>query len=54
MTSSAPKTFNINIDKLIEKFEVTTNNIGESNERMKDMVLQTLLTAVNDVSIMDK
>jgi len=53
VTSSAPKTFNINIENLIENFEITTNNIQEGAERTKDMILQTLLTAVNDVSIID-
>ena len=51
VTTSAPKSFNINIDKLVEKFEITTNNMQEGAEKTKDMVLKALLTAVNDVQI---
>ena len=49
MSNSAPKQFNINIDKLIDTFTVSTETIGQSRDQIRDIVLETLLTAVNDV-----
>lgn len=49
MSNTAPKTFNINIDSLIDKFTITTATIEQSREQIRDVVLETLLTAVNDV-----
>jgi tape measure domain-containing protein len=54
VTSSAPKTFNINIENLVKEFQIQTNNIKEGAEETKNMILQTLIGAVNDVSIIDK
>lgn len=49
VSNSAPKTFNINIDSLISNFSINTENIETSTQRIRDMVLETLLSAVNDV-----
>jgi hypothetical protein len=49
MSNTAPKQFNINIDKLIENFAITTGKIEQSRDQIRDIVLETLLTAVNDV-----
>ena len=49
MSNTAPKQFNINIDKLIENFTVATERIEQSRDQIRDIVLETLLTAVNDV-----
>lgn len=54
VTSSAPKTFNINIENLVKDFKIQTANLKESAEETKEAILQTLITAVNDVSIIDK
>ena len=54
VTSSAPKTFNINIDSLVRDFKISTTNMQESATKTKEMITQALITAVNDVSIIDK
>lgn len=54
VTSSAPKTFNINIESLVEQFTISTTNMAESVEKTKEMITQALIVAVNDVSIIDK
>jgi tape measure domain-containing protein len=54
VTSSAPKTFNINIENLVESFKIETSNLKESTEQTKDAILQALIGAVNDVSIISK
>jgi len=54
VTSSAPKTFNINIENLVKDFKIQTANLKESAEETKEAILQTLISAVNDVSIIDK
>jgi len=41
----------INIDKLIEHFNITTQNMGESANSVKDQVLKALIEAVNDSQI---
>ncbi|MEK0370394.1 MAG: tape measure protein [Nitrosopumilus sp.] len=51
VTSAAPKVFNINIDKLIETFNVNTQNIKEAPGKVKDMVQQALLEALADIEI---
>ena len=51
MSNNAPKQFNINIDKLIENFTVSTQNMEQSRDKIRDIVLETLLGAVNDVQI---
>jgi len=54
VTSSAPKTFNINIENLVKDFKINTANMAEGAEKTKDAILQTLIAAVNDVSIISK
>ena len=49
MSGSAPKQFNINIDKLIDSFTVSTETLDQSRDAIRDIVLETLLSAVNDV-----
>jgi TP901 family phage tail tape measure protein len=44
------KNINITIDRLIDKFTITTNNLSESKERIKDAVAEALLSAVNDAN----
>lgn len=44
------KNITINIDKLIEKFIIETNNLGMNEGQVKSMVTRTLLSAVNDVN----
>lgn len=44
------KNINITIDRLIDKFTITTNNLNESKERIKDAVAEALLSAVNDAN----
>lgn len=51
ITSSAPKVFNINIDKLVENFTVSTNTLKESTNEIKEAVLNALLGSLNDTQI---
>ncbi len=44
------KNINVTIDKLIEKFEIKTTNIGASLTQVKSEVSRVLLSAVNDVN----
>ena len=44
------KNINITIDRLIDKFTITTTNLSESRERIKDAVAEALLSAVNDAN----
>lgn len=45
------KNINITIDKLIDTFNIQTTNMQESSERIKNMVAEALLSAVNDVNL---
>ena len=38
----------INLQKLIERFEVNTTTLSESTDRVRDIITQTLLDALND------
>ena len=49
ITGAAPKIFNLNITKLIEKFEINTTNISQIPEQIKESVLNALMEAVIDV-----
>ena len=51
VTSAAPKTFNINIDKLVEKFTVETTNIKEAPEKIREMVTMALQDALTQVKV---
>lgn len=44
------KNITINIDKVIDKFTINTTNLREDTTRVKDMVAEALLGAVNDVN----
>lgn len=44
------KNINITIDRLIDKFTISTTNLSESKERIKDAVAEALLSAVNDAN----
>ncbi len=48
VASASPKVFNLNINKLIERFEVSATTVGESTANIKDMVLKALMEAIND------
>lgn len=41
---------NVSIEKLIDKFEIHTTNIQQDMGRVKDMVAEALIRAVNDVN----
>ena len=45
------KNINITIDKLIDNFTIQTTNLQESKERIKALVSEALLSAVNDVNL---
>lgn len=47
-----PQVFNIDINKLVEKIEVTQNNIQENATQIKEAVTQALIEAVNDFQLM--
>jgi tape measure domain-containing protein len=51
VTGSKSVTINIQIGKLIEQFKVETTNLHESTGKIREMVAQTLLSAVNDSQI---
>lgn len=42
------KNFNININRLIEKFEISTTTIRDSQQNIKELVLKALMEAIND------
>ena len=41
----------INIDKLVERFEVHSATVGESTEKVKAVILETLMGALNDTQL---
>lgn len=45
------KNINISIEKLIDNFTIQTTNMQESKERIKALVSEALLSAVNDVNL---
>ena len=42
---------NIHVDRLVERLEIHTANLQESAERVKDVVAQALLSALNDTNL---
>jgi hypothetical protein len=50
-TGSKSVTINISIGKLIEQFKVQTNTMGEGVGKVREMVAQSLLSAINDSQI---
>lgn len=51
ISSSAPRVFNINIDKLVENFTVSTQTLKEGTGEIKQAVLNALLGGLNDTQI---
>ena len=51
ITSAAPKIFNINIENLIDEFNINTKNLTESAPQTKELILKTVLEALNDTQI---
>lgn len=49
--AAAPKNFNINIGKLVETLSITTANMTETKNAIKDEITRALLAAVNDSQI---
>lgn len=49
--SGGARHINIYIDKMIDKFTISTTNLKESREHLKEVVVETLLSAVNDVNL---
>jgi hypothetical protein len=49
--AGAPKTFNINITKLIENQTIETTTFDQAPEKIREAVLQALLGATNDLQI---
>lgn len=45
------KNITINIDKLVERFEIHNATVGESSERVKEVILETLMGALNDTQL---
>ena len=41
----------INVDRLVERFEVHTTNLSEDLGKVKELVAETLLSALNDVNL---
>lgn len=49
--SSQIKNVTVNIEKLVERFEIHTTNLQGDISRVKDMVSEALLSALNDVNL---
>jgi len=49
--AGAPKVFNINIEKLVEKLSFETTNLAETKSVIKDEITKVLLAAVNDSQV---
>ena len=45
------KEFNINIDKMVETFNVNTSNIKDAPSKVKEMIESALLEALADIEI---
>ena len=45
------KNINITIDRVIEHFTVTTTNLKESTERIKEIVAEAIIEGINDVNL---
>ena len=44
------KNINVTIEKVIDSFTIETTNMQESKERIKDMVAEVLMSAINDIN----
>jgi archaellum component FlaC len=49
--SAAPKVFNVNITKMVESFNVTSNTIKEAAADVEKLMVDALANALNDVQI---
>jgi len=49
ITGSAPKVFNLRIEKFVEKMTIETTNIQEGAEKIKDIIIHELTKALMDV-----
>ena len=54
VSGSRPQNLTINIDKLIETFEIKTNNMAEGAGKIKEMVTKALLESVNDLNMITR
>lgn len=54
VTSARPQNLTINITKLVESLNITTQNMKEGSAKIKEMVSQALLESVNDVNLITK
>ena len=50
-SSDRIKNINITIDSLVGSLTIETTNMHESAERIKDMITEALLGALNDVNL---
>ncbi len=50
-TSDKIKNVTVNVEKLVERFEIHTTNMQGDMSRVKDMVSEALLSALNDVNL---
>lgn len=53
VSGSKPQNMYINITKLVEKIEIHTSNMGESTTKIREEITKAILTAVNDVNIIN-
>ena len=49
--SGGIKNITINIDKLVERFEIRSETVGESSEQVKAIIVETLMGALNDTQL---
>ncbi len=50
VTGTRSKNINLNITKLVETIEISTTNLGESKDKIKTIVTETLLESLRDTS----
>lgn len=51
VSSAAPKVFNLNINKMVEKIDIITNTIVDSKTDIKKYISETLIEAINDANM---
>lgn len=49
--SGTIRNISVHVDRLVERFEVHTTNLAADTSRIKELVAQALLSAVNDVNL---
>ena len=50
-SGSKIKNITINIDRLVDNFTISTQNLSESSERVREAVLDALMGALNDTQL---